>query len=102
MTCCSYSFCGTEVEEVFYHHPAVFEVSVFGMSDKFEGETVHAFVALKPKAKAVSRQELLDFVGEHLADYKMPESITFIEALPKGTTGKIDRKLLEQYYSTRQ
>ncbi|MEA3456926.1 MAG: AMP-binding protein, partial [Campylobacterota bacterium] len=86
-----------EVEEVFYHHPAVFEVGVFGMPDKFEGETVHAFVALKPNAKAVSEKELLDFAKEHLADYKMPENITFIDVLPKGATGKIDRKLLKQY-----
>ena len=87
-----------EIEEVFYHHPAVFEVGVFGVPDKYEGETVHAFVALKPEAKAVSEQELLDFIGEHLADYKMPESITFIDTLPKGATGKIDRKLLKKYY----
>jgi len=38
-----------------------------------------------------------DFAREHLADYKLPESITFIDALPKGATGKIDRKLLKQY-----
>ena len=86
-----------EVEEVFYHHPAVFEVGVIGVPDKYEGEMVHAFVALKPEAEAVSEQELLDFAREHLADYKLPESITFIDALPKGATGKIDRKLLKQY-----
>ncbi|MEA3434784.1 MAG: AMP-binding protein, partial [Campylobacterota bacterium] len=76
-----------EVEEVFYHHPAVFEVGVIGVPDKFEGEMVHAFVALKPDAEAVSEQELLDFAREHLADYKLPESITFIDMLPKGATG---------------
>jgi len=86
-----------EVEEVFYHHPAVFEVGVIGVPDKFEGEMVHAFVSLKPNAEPVSERELLDFAKEHLADYKLPENITFIDALPKGTTGKIDRKLLKQY-----
>jgi len=86
-----------EVEEVFYHHPAVFEVGVIGTPDKFEGEMVHAFVALKPNTDAVSEEELLDFAREHLADYKLPESITFIDELPKGATGKIDRKLLKQY-----
>ncbi len=86
-----------EVEEVFYHHPAVFEIGVIGVPDKFEGEMVHAFVSLKPEAEAVSEEELLDFAREHLADYKLPESITFIDALPKGATGKIDRKLLKQY-----
>ena len=86
-----------EVEEVFYHHPAVFEVGVIGAPDKFEGEMVHAFVALKPDAEPVSEAELLDFAREHLADYKLPESITFIDELPKGATGKIDRKLLRKY-----
>ncbi|WP_415406134.1 class I adenylate-forming enzyme family protein [Sulfurovum sp. CS9] len=86
-----------EVEEVFYHHPAVFEVGVIGAPDKFEGEMVHAFVALKPEAETVSEEELLAFAKEHLADYKLPESITFIDALPKGATGKIDRKLLKKY-----
>ena len=86
-----------EVEEVFYHHPAVFEVGVIGVPDRLEGETVHAFVALKPEAEAVTGAELLTFAKEHLADYKLPESITFIDELPKGATGKIDRKLLHRY-----
>jgi len=86
-----------EVEEVFSHHPAVFEVGVIGVPDKYEGEMVHAFVALKPEVEAVSEEELLAFAREYLADYKLPESITFIDALPKGATGKIDRKLLKQY-----
>ena len=68
---------------------------IFGL-EMCEGETVHAFVALKPEADTVSERELLDFTKEHLADYKLPESITFIEELPKGATGKIDRKLLKQ------
>ena len=89
-----------EVEEVFYHHPAVFEVGVIGEPDKFEGEMVHAFIALKPGVGAVTEKELLDFAREHLADYKLPESITFIDTLPKGATGKIDRKLLREYDKT--
>ncbi|WP_345976147.1 AMP-binding protein [Sulfurimonas sp. HSL3-7] len=86
-----------EVEEVFYHHPAVFEVGVIGVPDKFEGEMVHAFVALKPETEAVTEAELLTFAKEHLADYKLPESITFIDELPKGATGKIDRQRLTHY-----
>jgi acyl-CoA synthetase (AMP-forming)/AMP-acid ligase II len=58
---------------------------------------VHAFIDLKPGADSVTETELLEFAREHLADYKLPESITFIDALPKGATGKIDRKLLRQY-----
>jgi long-chain acyl-CoA synthetase len=85
-----------EVEEVFYHHPAVFEVGVIGEPDRFEGEMVHAFIALKPDSESVTERELLEFARHHLADYKLPESITFINALPKGATGKIDRKLLKR------
>ena len=84
-----------EVEEVFYRHPAVFEVGVVGIPDTFEGETLHAFVALR-KGATTSAEELLEFAGEHIADYKLPETITFIDALPKGSTGKIDRKLLKE------
>ncbi|MEA3491691.1 MAG: AMP-binding protein [Campylobacterota bacterium] len=90
-----------EIEELFYHHPAVFEVGVIGIPDKFEGEMVHAFVSLKSNTKPISEDELLNFAREHLADYKMPESITFIDELPKGATGKIDRKQLKHYYTNR-
>jgi long-chain acyl-CoA synthetase len=85
-----------EVEEVFYHHHAVSEVGVVGIPDDIEGENVHAFVALKPGMDAVGEQELLAFAKHHLADYKLPQSITFIDSLPKGSTGKIDRKRLRQ------
>jgi long-chain acyl-CoA synthetase len=84
-----------EVEEAFYHHPAVFEVGVVGIPDTFEGENLHAFVALRQGASA-SAEELLEFAGGHIADYKLPETVTFIDALPKGSTGKIDRKLLKE------
>jgi len=87
-----------EVEEVFYHHPAVFEVGVIGVPDRFEGENVHAFVALKEGAAPLTERALLNFAKAHLADYKLPQSITFIASLPKGATGKIDRKLLKAYY----
>ena len=87
-----------EVEEVFYHHPSVFEVGVIGVPDTFAGENVHAFVALKTGMAPLGEKELLDFAKVHLADYKLPQSITFIDALPKGATGKIDRNLLKEYY----
>lgn len=85
-----------EVEEVFYHHHAVSEVGVVGIPDEIEGENVHAFVALKPGVGAVGERELLEFASHHIADYKLPQRITFIDALPKGATGKIDRKRLRQ------
>lgn len=87
-----------EVEEVFYHHPAVFEVGVFSIPDAIEGENIHAFVALKTGASATAA-DLLTFAREHIADYKLPETITFIDTLPKGTTGKIDRRKLRELFA---
>jgi long-chain acyl-CoA synthetase len=84
-----------EVEEVFYHHPAVSEAGVVGIPDDVEGENVQAYIVLKAGSEYVTEEMLLEFAGHHLADYKLPERIQFIDALPKGSTGKIDRKLLK-------
>ena len=88
-----------EVEEVFYHHHAVLEVGVVGITDEVEGEIIQAFIALKPSADDVTEDELIKFAKHHLADYKLPEGITFIDSLPKGATGKIDRKQLKNMLS---
>lgn len=85
-----------EVEEVFYHHPAVSEVGVIGIPDEVEGENVRAYIVLKPGTKDVTEEMLLEFARHHLADYKLPEHVLFIDTLPKGSTGKIDRKLLKE------
>ncbi|MEA2047771.1 MAG: AMP-binding protein [Campylobacterota bacterium] len=86
-----------EIEEVFYHHPAVFEVGVIGILDKIEGEMVYAFVTKKPEFETVNEQELYAFSKKHLADYKVPERIIFLDTLPKSATGKLDRKRLKYY-----
>jgi long-chain acyl-CoA synthetase len=86
-----------EVEEIFYHHPAVSEVGVIGFPDPVDGENVQAFIVLKPGTEGVTGEMLLEFASHHLADYKLPESILFIDSLPKGVTGKIDRKRLQEY-----
>jgi long-chain acyl-CoA synthetase len=85
-----------EVEEVLYHHPAVSEVGVTGVPDPVEGENVRAFVVIKPCWGEVTEASLLDFARHHLADYKLPDRIIFIDALPKGATGKVDRKGLKE------
>jgi long-chain acyl-CoA synthetase len=83
-----------EVEAVLYEHPAVREAAVVGLPDAVLGERVTAFVALKP-GSAIAALELIAFVAERLAAYKVPESITYLEDLPKGLTGKIHRKTLK-------
>ncbi len=84
-----------EVEEVLYLHPAVREVGVVGVPNAELGEVVRAFVALKSGATA-TQEELRAFVGEHLAAYKVPETIAFLPDLPKGLTGKVQRKALKE------
>jgi long-chain acyl-CoA synthetase len=83
-----------EVEEVLYHHPAVFEVAVVGVPDPIYGELVMAFVSLR-KGAAPGEQELREYARRSLADYKVPERIYFLPELPKGSTGKLDRSAMK-------
>ena len=77
-----------EVEEVLYEHPAVLEVAVIGVPDDELGEEVAAVVALKPDTQATA-EELQAFAKNQVAAYKYPRRIWFVDALPKGPTGKI-------------
>jgi long-chain acyl-CoA synthetase len=83
-----------EVEEALYHHPAVLEVGVIGLPDPVHGEKVVAFVALR-EGLAATEQELRDLVRSRIADYKIPERILFLPALPKGLSGKVQRRDLK-------
>ena len=74
-------------------HSAVAEAGVVGRKDALWGETVVAHVALRP-GQRLDEQELIAFARERLADYKVPVSIIFHSELPKGATGKIQRRAL--------
>jgi long-chain acyl-CoA synthetase len=82
-----------EVEDVIYEHPDVHEAAVVGAPDEYRGETVRAFVSLKPGAR-VDAAELIDFCRERLAAYKCPRSIDVLDELPKTPSGKILRREL--------
>ncbi|WP_445187557.1 AMP-binding protein [Pseudonocardia sp. Cha107L01] len=82
-----------EVEDVLYGHPAVREAAVVGVPDEYRGETVKAFVSVRPGVD-VTEQELIDYCKANMAAYKYPRSIEFIDELPKTTTGKILRREL--------
>jgi long-chain acyl-CoA synthetase len=79
-----------EVEEVLYAHPAVAEAAVVGVPDDKLGEEVLAYVALRP-GHAATEGELIAHAKEHLAAYKYPRSVRFLDALPKNATGKIQK-----------
>lgn len=83
-----------EVEEVLYLHPAVREAAVVGIPDPYRGETIKAVVSLKP-GRSCTPDELRAFAREHLAAYKYPRVVEIMEDLPKTTSGKIMRRLLQ-------
>ncbi len=83
----------TEVENVLYQFPKILEVAVFGVPDEKWGEAVHAAVVLKENQQA-TEAEIILFCKEHLASYKAPKSITFLDHLPRTGSGKIFKKTL--------
>jgi long-chain acyl-CoA synthetase len=80
-----------EIEEVFYEHPAVAEAAVIGIPHDSLGEEVGAAVALKKDAVA-SPEELRDYVKARVAAYKYPRQVWLVDALPKGPTGKVQKR----------
>jgi len=88
-----------EVEEVLYLHPAVREAAVIGVPDPYRGETIKAVISLKPGMQ-VTEQEIKAFARERMAAYKYPRFVEIIDELPKTTSGKIMRRLLQT--TTRQ
>jgi len=86
-----------EVEEVILCHPAVSEVAVIGVPDPLWGESVKAVVVLKENIKAIE-SEIIAFCKAHVASYKKPKSVEFVETLPKSAYGKILKRELREKY----
>jgi fatty-acyl-CoA synthase len=87
-----------EVEAMLYAHPDIQEACVIGTRDAHRGETVKAVVVLKPAARGKVRPEdISNWAKQHMAAYKYPRVVEFVEQLPKTGTGKILwRKLQEE------
>jgi long-chain acyl-CoA synthetase len=84
-----------EIEEVISAHPAVFEVGVVGVPDKMRGETVKAWIVLRPGFTATGA-EMKSFCREKLAPYKVPAKYEFVPELPKTQIGKVLYRVLRQ------
>mgnify|MGYP003771952359 CR=1 FL=1 len=84
-----------EVDEVLYEHPKVLDAVTVGIPDPYRGETVKAFVVLKPGEEA-AEEEIIGFCKEKLAIYKVPKAVEFREFLPKTIVGKVLRKELRR------
>ncbi|MET8797720.1 AMP-binding protein [Nocardia sp. NPDC004568] len=84
-----------EVEEVLYQHPSIVEVAVIGVPDDHYGEEIAAVTVLR--ADAVETPETIRaWAKERLSPYKVPRLFSFVEALPKGGTGKILKRAIDR------
>jgi len=82
-----------EIEEVLYQNNKIKEAAVIGIEDSHKGEVPKAFVVLKDGEKA-TEHEVIHYLRERLAGYKIPKYVEFRNALPKNTTGKILKRVL--------
>ncbi len=82
-----------EVEDVLTEHPAVSEAAVVGVPDEYRGETVKAYVTLRP-GSATTEEELIAHCKARMSAYKYPRSVEILGALPKTVTGKTLRREL--------
>jgi long-chain acyl-CoA synthetase len=82
-----------EVEDVLYTHPAVREAAVVGVPDGYRGETVRAYISLRPGAET-DPDALAAYCKERLAAYKYPRQVEILPDLPKTASGKILRREL--------
>ncbi len=84
-----------EVENALYSHPNVLEAAVVGVPDKIFGEQVKAVLVLKP-GQSATEEEIRQFCFQHLADYKVPKYVKFVESLPRNPGGKVVKAKLRE------
>jgi long-chain acyl-CoA synthetase len=88
-----------EIDEVLYQHPKVKDAATIGVKNDLYGEEVRSFVVLR-EGEPATEEEILNFCRERLADFKCPKSITFLDDIPKGPTGKLLKRELASRFVT--
>ncbi|MFN0144897.1 MAG: long-chain-fatty-acid--CoA ligase [Dehalococcoidia bacterium] len=86
-----------EVEDALYKHPAVLECAVVGVPHEKWGETPKALIVLRSGMSA-TEQEILEFSRKHLAHFRCPTSVDFVESLPRTATGKLQKFVIREQY----
>ncbi|NWF55459.1 MAG: long-chain fatty acid--CoA ligase [Syntrophaceae bacterium] len=84
-----------DIDQVLAEHPKVSQAVAVGIPDRYRGETVRAFIVLKP-GQAATEEEILEFCRKNLAKYKVPTQVEFRAHLPQASSNKILRRLLRQ------
>ena len=100
-----------EIDDLLYKHPAVAHAAVIGVPDALYGEEVAAFIVLKEgytqaetrpvgrvSENTVTEADIIDFCKLHLADFKCPKTVHFVDDIPKGPTGKLLKRELARTY----
>jgi long-chain acyl-CoA synthetase len=82
-----------EIDDLLMTHPKIMEVCAIGIPDAYRGETVKAFIVLRP-GETMTEEEVIAFCRQTLAPYKVPKQVQFMESLPKSTVGKLLRREL--------
>ena len=86
-----------EVEALLYRHPAVQEACIIATRDAYRGESVKAVVVLRAEARGkVEGGDIIDWAREHMAAYKVPRVVEFVDALPKSGSGKVMWRALQE------
>ncbi|NLD70915.1 MAG: long-chain fatty acid--CoA ligase [Limnobacter sp.] len=86
-----------EVETMLFKHPAVLEACVIGTRDPYRGESVKAVIVLRDEARgSTSADDIRSWAREHMAAYKVPQVVEFVDSLPKSGSGKVMWRLLQE------
>ena len=86
-----------EIEAALEQHPEIYDVAVFGIPSDEWGEVVHATV-VRASGASLTGEEITAFAREHLASYKVPRSVDFMDELPRTGSGKILKRQLRAPY----